>query len=216
MTKKTESKRNLDSMVRDELRKQIMTGELPNGAHLSEIKLSKEYNVSRTPVREALCALAADGFIEMIPNRGAFVTTPSEEQLADLRHMYGTLMGTAARMSAEVLSETDVARLEKGLATMQDTSGTGFDDARMEMHQTLLNAVPSKIFGELMSTVINRLPQPVLLPVENSRQRAEIVQGYTYLLAALKRQKGDVVEKSMRELMALSWESWTSEASVAA
>ena len=96
---------NLDSMVRESLRQKIISGELDGGFHLSELKISKEYNVSRTPVREALCALAADGLVEMVPHRGAFVAHAAPHSKTDQLTVYTLLMGLAAKMAAEKAAE---------------------------------------------------------------------------------------------------------------
>ena len=92
---------NLDEQVREQLRGRIVSGDLSGGAHLSELKLSKEFNVSRTPIREALCALAADGLIEMVPHRGAFVRTITETEQQDSMFIYSQLVSLAARTAVE-------------------------------------------------------------------------------------------------------------------
>ncbi|MGI9186430.1 MAG: GntR family transcriptional regulator, partial [Gaiellales bacterium] len=61
------------------LRDRIRTGQLPPGTRLRQETLADELGVSRTPLREALRLLAADGIVEMEPNRGAVVTSLSRE-----------------------------------------------------------------------------------------------------------------------------------------
>ena len=67
-----------------ELQKDILSGALPDKSKLTEQAVCKRYNVSRTPVREALRQLEADGLIENIPNRGAYVTGLSKRDISDL------------------------------------------------------------------------------------------------------------------------------------
>ncbi len=202
MTKKmTASKGNLDAMVREELRDQILSGALPNGTHLSEIKISQSYNVSRTPVREALCALAADGLIEMIPNRGAFVRTPSEDELEEMRTLYSSLMGMACRMAAEKMSETDIARMERAIAAMNDNQGTDFEAAREQVHGVIMGTLNSEMFDSIVRMVEGRMPRPLMAPVFDAHRRAEIQQSYGFVTTAFKRAKGDVAEKNMRDVM---------------
>ncbi|MBQ0018053.1 MAG: GntR family transcriptional regulator [Clostridiales bacterium] len=62
----------------------ILAGELPPGTKLIEQTICKKYNVSRTPVREAFRQLEADGLIENIPNRGAFVIGLSKRDISDM------------------------------------------------------------------------------------------------------------------------------------
>ena len=64
-----------------ELREVILRGELPAGARLGEVELAERLGVSRTPVREALTRLAAEGLVQLVPNRGARVATWTVEEL---------------------------------------------------------------------------------------------------------------------------------------
>ena len=67
-----------------EIQKDILSGELESGSKLTEAAVCKRYGVSRTPVREAFRQLEADGLIENIPNRGAFVSGLTKRDISDL------------------------------------------------------------------------------------------------------------------------------------
>lgn len=69
------------------LREAILRGKLKNGEKLTEQRICNEYNVSRTPVREAFRLLEQEGMISMIPNRGAFVTGFEAQDIADMYDM---------------------------------------------------------------------------------------------------------------------------------
>jgi DNA-binding GntR family transcriptional regulator len=87
--------------VYDVLRDRILAGELEGGARLHQENLSAELGVSRTPVREAITRLAAEGLVELLPNRGARVAAVT---LADIRAAYEARLGVeplAARLAAE-------------------------------------------------------------------------------------------------------------------
>lgn len=83
------------------LRERITSGDLAPGARLSDLLLSKEIGISRTPVREAIQQLAADGLVEIIPHQGAVVRTPSADELDELYEIRGLLEGRAAARAAE-------------------------------------------------------------------------------------------------------------------
>jgi DNA-binding GntR family transcriptional regulator len=84
----------------DQIEEIVLSGELPAGAKLDEMVLSQRFKVSRTPVREALRHLASTGLIDLIPNRGAFIATPSAEQLHEMFIAMGELEATCARLAA--------------------------------------------------------------------------------------------------------------------
>ncbi len=90
----------LRSLVSDELRRLVVTGELPPGSRIVEDRLAERLGVSRNPVREALQALAAEGFVEILPRRGAVVAQITPEQAEDLFDVRTALEPLAARLAA--------------------------------------------------------------------------------------------------------------------
>jgi DNA-binding GntR family transcriptional regulator len=84
----------------DKLEDIILNGELPAGAKLDETVLARRFNVSRTPIREALRHLASKRIVDIVPNRGAFVATLSEEQLHEMFVAMGELEATCARLAS--------------------------------------------------------------------------------------------------------------------
>lgn len=96
--------------VREALENAIVTGEFADGERLDETRLAKRFNVSRTPLREALHLLTASGLVEMIPRRGTFVRQPSIiemiemfEVMAELEALCGQLV--ARRASPDAVHE---------------------------------------------------------------------------------------------------------------
>lgn len=200
---------NLDERVREMLRESITSGDLQGGAHLSELKLSKEYNVSRTPVREALCALAADGLIEMIPHRGAFVRTVDQTERSDQHYVYNQMMAMAARIAVERSGIEHIMEMENLVSAIPASDTTEMVSACMAVNTFIRKLAQSPALEASMTTVERRMTSaPVWL--NSDENTASIKQEYTYILAAFKRQKADVAEKSMRQVM--TWLSvWNEE-----
>ena len=93
------------------IRTRILDGTLPPSSHLVEHILASEISVSRTPIREALRRLAADGFVTFVPNQGAKVVEWSEESLAALIDVRSELAGMAARLAAARISKEAIEEL---------------------------------------------------------------------------------------------------------
>lgn len=106
----------------------VLSGELPAGAKLDEAVLARRFNVSRTPIREALRRLASTGMVDIIPNRGAFVATLSPEQLHDMFIAMGELEATCARLAAISMSPQERQGLQRLHSRMGEAVST--DDVR--------------------------------------------------------------------------------------
>ena len=95
------------------LRRMILHKELVPGQKLSEIGLSEQLGVSRTPVREALRRLSNDGFTVIVPKSGAWVASPSRKEVEDAYAMRAKLEGWAASMASRNVTHLFLARLEE-------------------------------------------------------------------------------------------------------
>lgn len=96
----------------DYIQHKIMDGELPPGSPVSDLSISREIGISRTPVREALSQLAKEGFVEQIPNRGAVVTQFNREDIVYQFELREALEVFAIRKAAvKGLSDGDAARI---------------------------------------------------------------------------------------------------------
>jgi len=112
----------LRSMVRDELRRLVITGELAPGTRIVEDRLAERLGVSRNPVREALQALAGEGFVELLPRRGAVVAQLTAEEAEDLFDVRSVLEPLAARLAARRADAEGVARLRAVLASARQAT----------------------------------------------------------------------------------------------
>lgn len=193
---------NLDEQVRESLRNRIVSGDLAGGAHLSELKLSKEFNVSRTPIREALCALAADGLIEMVPHRGAFVRTFSENEQQDSQMIYSQLISLATRTAVERAGIETMLDLETSISGLPTTTTTEFV-TYAEGIITAIRQVAASPALEKAITAVERGMTTAPLWLNDNKSMEQIKQEFTYLLGAFKRQKADAAEKTMRQIMSL-------------
>ena len=103
--------RALYEEVAELLRQRIFARELEPGSWIDELKLAEEYGISRTPLREALKVLAAEGLVTMKVRRGAYVTEVSEKDLADVYHLLSLLESDAAGVVAQQATDDELAEL---------------------------------------------------------------------------------------------------------
>jgi DNA-binding GntR family transcriptional regulator len=99
--------------VANDLRAGILHGRLAAGARLGEVELAERLGVSRTPVREALTRLAAEGLVEIVPNRGARVATWTVAELEGVFDLRVSLEPRLAGLAAGAATDADVAALDE-------------------------------------------------------------------------------------------------------
>src|SRR6476620_1009948 len=104
--------RALYEEVAEQLRQRIFRRELEPGSWIDEMKIAEEFGISRTPLREALKVLAAEGLVTMKVRRGAYVTEVSERDLAEVYYLLAVLESDAAADVARKATEAELQELQ--------------------------------------------------------------------------------------------------------
>ena len=120
--------RALYEEVAEGLRQRIFQRELEPGSWIDELKLAEEYGISRTPLREALKVLAAEGLVTMKLRRGAYVTEVSEKDLSDVYHLLSLLESDAAGVVAVQASAAQIESLQLLHAELEAAARPGHVD----------------------------------------------------------------------------------------
>lgn len=103
--------RTLPGAVAGQLRERIIQGEFPPGSRLNERTLCDLLGVSRTPLREAFRVLAAEGLVQIEPNRGAQVVALSEANIREAFEVIGGLEAMSCRMACERATDQEIAEI---------------------------------------------------------------------------------------------------------
>jgi len=145
--------RALYEEVAELLRERIFKQELAPGSWIDELKLAEEYGISRTPLREALKVLAAEGLVTMKVRRGAYVTEVSERDLADVYHLLALLESDAAGVVAQQATPAQLAELQ---ALHQDLESAVGDRERFfrineAFHRQLLTVADNRWRDQMVS-----------------------------------------------------------------
>ncbi len=117
--------RPLYEEVAELLRQRIFKRELEPGNWIDELKIAEEYGISRTPLREALKVLAAEGLVTMKVRRGAYVTEVSRSDLADVYHLLSLLESDAAGVVATKATNAELAELQALHRELETASKAG-------------------------------------------------------------------------------------------
>ncbi len=114
--------RALYEEVAELLRQRIFARELEPGSWIDELRIAEALGISRTPLREALKVLAAEGLVTMKVRRGAYVTEVSEKDLRDVYHLLALLESDAARVVAQNASDPQMAQLQQLQQDLQNAT----------------------------------------------------------------------------------------------
>jgi len=106
--------------VYNQLKKDILSGAIPFGERIRENQLASRYNVSRTPVREAIRKLAAEDLIEFHPNRGATVRTYTKEDIRDNYNLRAVIEGYACSLAAMNRDEESLALIRQSIVQSEE------------------------------------------------------------------------------------------------
>jgi DNA-binding GntR family transcriptional regulator len=140
------------------IRAAIVGGRLEPGRRLKEEELARELGISRTPVREALLFLQAEGLVVSTPNRGATVRSYEPEEIEDMYQLRALLEGHAAHRAATRISAADIRRLRK--SNVRFASLRVADDLldliaeNLVFHNTILEAAASDRLAEMVRKVV--------------------------------------------------------------
>jgi len=133
----------LSQKVYRALKTEIIKGSLKPGTKLLEGKIAEQMGVSRTPVREALKELAAEGFVKMNPNQAVVVSNASVEDVQEVLQIRGVLEGLAVRLATKIISEEEIEELEKYQKQMEyytnKDDALAFSEMDAEFHELILN-----------------------------------------------------------------------------
>jgi len=122
------------------LRQEIITGELPGGAHLAEADLAAQYGLSRTPIRESLRRLQSEGLVEVEPHRGARVVDWNSFDIEGIYDLRALIEAFVARRAAVRVTDAQLAELEELCDRMESLTVDGsFADAKVMSDFAQLN-----------------------------------------------------------------------------
>ncbi len=191
MTKLQKVKRQpIANQVYEAVREAIFRGDMTPGNHLSEVDLSEQLGVSRAPVREALLQLEAEGMVELVPNKGAFVKGLSYKEIEEIYTTRTLLEGFAAALAADHATPGDFNNLVKAVEKAKKMAAIGdlqkTLDADFAFHKlvwsvsghSLIESILEKLESQIRAFMIVQAPLfgELLYSVLDHQQLAEAIE----------------------------------------
>ena len=196
--------RALYEQVAEKLRARNLNHSLGAGSWIDEQALAAEFGISRTPLREALKVLAAEGLVTMKLRRGAYVTEVSERDLADVFHLLALLESDAAAIVAQQATTAQIAQLELLHQQLQSAADDRdrFFAANEAFHMKLLELADNRWRVQMVVDLrkVMKLNRHHSL-FKQGRLAASLAE-HRALMAALKASDPQAAGRLMREHMA--------------
>lgn len=182
----------------NKIRELILTGEFAPGSHLKEEELAEICQVSRTPIRDAVRALAVEDYVRIVPNRGTFVSEWSDQDIEDIFQLRALLEAHGARLAALRASEEHIERMREQVEKINKMLGNSkgldrdmFLEANNQFHETLREAAQSP---RLLLMISRLITQPVVTRTARSYERSDLKRSnehHAELLEAIVAKDGD-------------------------
>ena len=199
-TPSASTKRTVNSWLHGEilakLRDFIVEGGLAAGARIPERQLCEMLGISRTPLREALKVLAAEGLIELLPNRGARVRILNEQDINELFDLMAGLEALAGRLACELITDSEIAEIEAlhhamYVAYMRGDMPSYFQSNQL-IHNKILDAARNKALSSAYAAYAGQIRR-VRYAANMAKKRdrwGEAMREHEAMLDALRRRAG--------------------------
>jgi len=196
--------------LKDEIENEIVAGKFQPGERLDEVSLAERYNVSRTPIREALHALAASGLVEVRPHRGTIVADVSPDRLHEMFEVMAELEAMCGRLAARRMSETEHGQLKDAHAACGAAADAEHSDRyyyeNERFHFCIYEGSHNGFLAEQCKTLHRRLQAYRRLQLRVRNRMATSFREHGEIAAALEAGDGEKAAQLLRRHVAVQGE----------
>jgi DNA-binding GntR family transcriptional regulator len=185
------------------LRAMIQFGDLPPGARLREAQLCEQLGVSRTPLREALRTLAAEGLVNQLPNRSMIVAPLDPDDVEHLYRVFGDLEGLAGELACERVTESEIAEMGRLLSRMVDLHEHGdraeYMKVNQQIHRMVIDIAANPVLLSVWLSLLPRVERARTLPnLDRARWTGALFE-HSKMFAALVARDGPLLRRLSSE-----------------
>ena len=171
------------------IRDMIVHGELASGERINEMELCEVLGVSRTPIREALKVLAAEGLVELLPNRGSRVKTPSTDEIVSLFAVIAALERLAVETVTLQASEPALAQLralhDEMLQRHAEQDRDRYFELNHRIHETIIEMAANPQLTRTHADLMTRARRPRFVAITTDGRWDESVKEHELVMSAM-------------------------------
>ena len=192
---------NLHEGTFQKLRSLLVEGVIAPGSKLNERELAESLNVSRTPIREAIKRLAADGLVELIANRGAIAVQLSHADVVHTFDVIAQLEGYSGELAAKNISTATLSELEalqyEMMASYARRDLSNYYKLNLRIHHLINQAANNPVLTQLFSQVNARIEALRFRSNQNGVKWEKAVEEHQEMIDALKTHDSERMRKVM-------------------
>lgn len=197
------SRNYLHDQVVQQLRAMILSGDLEPRAKLNEAALAEQFGISRTPLREAIKVLSAEGLLELLPNRGARVASLSRHEIDEMLDVVAALETTAGELACRRATDDEIAALAALNARMVAAHAEGDMDTyftlNREIHQAIIAASRNGVLQGIYETLSGRIQRSRYRAHKTAEQWAAALDDHNRMVALLAARDGAALGELLRD-----------------
>lgn len=200
------SAKSLHEEVAAQIRQMIRDGLFQRGQKIDETYLGESMGVSRTPVRESLRILQAEGLVDLIPHKGSFVSQPPLDEIRDMFEVMEILEGTCARLATQDLRQKDFKKIEALHRELEKHYQHRDHEAYLSVNNDFHMLIQDLTGNKILKEVINGLRQKILLyrhrQLYHLDRFDQSIREHRQILEAFRKRDSLLAETSMKQHLA--------------
>jgi DNA-binding GntR family transcriptional regulator len=194
-------RRSLHEQIVDGLRDLIVEGALKPGEKIQEPELCERFGVSRTPLREALKALAVEGLLTLLPNRGAIVAKITQDEINELFPIMGALEALAGELACANITDAALAAIWRDHNRMvqyyERGEWPGYIKLNRAIHEAIFIAAGNASLSALYQQLLVRTHSVRFVVKKSAARWKEAIEDHEKIMAALDKRDGRKLAKIM-------------------
>jgi DNA-binding GntR family transcriptional regulator len=172
----------------------LVEGEIPPGARVPERDLCLTLGISRTPLREALKVLAAEGYVVLLPNRGARAAKLTLKDMQDLFEVCASLEASAGELACQRITDEQVQRIadlhDEMVAHFRTKDLPQYYRCNRSIHEVIVEAADNAVLASFYESVTSRIRRARFVAPMSSSHWELALQEHEAILNALRRRDG--------------------------
>jgi DNA-binding GntR family transcriptional regulator len=200
--KQIERHQTLREKILETIRDAILKGSLKPGERVSEPDLAERFGISRTPIREAFRQLESEGYLVVVPRKGAVVASLSERDIEEFYAIKIILEGFAARMAADKLTEKEIERLESINERLHKIAKEGdvktFFRVHNEFHEVFIKAAGNDKLSEMINQLVMKFKRLRLASLSQPGRMVVSIEDHQDMIQAFRDHDGNRADSLVR------------------